>query len=658
LIYKLLLNIAHVLKNFALYIAFLFFYIMPCFQAEAKWQSPNNLEILNTEADEFAPVWNSFENRLYFNSTNSGISKFYVSSLSDSFKLTPPELLQSDLNQSGKNVSYISFITENKAVVSAFKLYPKRSYLNIFKTNRVKKNWLNPIPDDSLATADFSAHPAVSPDGSMLAFSSNRNSPEGTTDIWIAFRQLNGDWSNAVPMKEINSSGNEITPFFATNDTLYFASDGHEGPGGYDIYYTVRIDGIWQKPFPVTELNTEYDESDLTIIPGGAAVFSSNRPRGKGNLDLYIALPENPKPKKTESLSEDALKMAVQRDFINITTNYYNEVLPVIPYYSFYIGYDSLKKGFFPANFALEHQKRFDSLFFNSLRNLSEKIKNNSKSGLKISVIVKLPGSISVDNSLKNLFRDYLKNYLKQNLNTENFEFKEFKYLYTNSGDRIDFELLFDSDNPAFLEPDKIISGNFEITVEPSSLEIGLLTRSMDKLKNWTCNLYFNNTKKEAVKTGNDFTSNIILDFTPFKNLLLSSDSLIIEIKAEDNNKTSISCKYTVSFSKSENYFIKKRLMDSKKFEDYYLFYSNDFYPLSLNDCTDRLINIVQAGAKSVNICFFNPENKSAAEEIGLGLNKRFMNRIPLQTEYIKFNDELPFSTGLKGFYFRIEIEK
>ena len=85
----------------------------------------------------------------------------------------------------------------------------------------------------------------------------------------------------------LNSAENEITPFLAGDDTLYFASNGFGGKGGYDVYVTIKVSGEWQPPVPVESINTSYNESDFVVLPGAAAVFASDRPGGKGGLDLY-----------------------------------------------------------------------------------------------------------------------------------------------------------------------------------------------------------------------------------------------------------------------------------------------------------------------------------------------------------------------------------
>ncbi len=189
-------------------------------------------------------------------------------------------------------------ISPNEAVISAYKMYDRRPYLNLFKVHRTGNSWGEPILDDSLKCECFVSHPTISPDGKLIIFSTDRFSENGDTDLWMAIRQDDGSWGAIVNLSELNSPGNEITPFFASIDTLYFSTDGQIGPGGYDIFFSVLSDGIWQRPKLLLGVNTEFDESDPLILPTKELIFASNRPGGQGKLDLYISRPISEKPIK------------------------------------------------------------------------------------------------------------------------------------------------------------------------------------------------------------------------------------------------------------------------------------------------------------------------------------------------------------------------
>lgn len=81
------------------------------------------------------------------------------------------------------------------------------------------------------------AQPSLSPDGNYLFFVSDMESEDGSTDIFMSEKRGDG-WG--IPIKlgsHINTSGKELFPFIHRSGKLYFTSNGHKGPGGYNIYY-------------------------------------------------------------------------------------------------------------------------------------------------------------------------------------------------------------------------------------------------------------------------------------------------------------------------------------------------------------------------------------------------------------------------------------
>ena len=85
-------------------------------------------------------------------------------------------------------------------------------------------------------------HPSISKDGKTLYFASDKPGGYGGVDIYMTTREIGGAWSVPVNLgPKINTSGNDMFPFIADDGTLYFASDGHEGLGGLDVYSTTAV---------------------------------------------------------------------------------------------------------------------------------------------------------------------------------------------------------------------------------------------------------------------------------------------------------------------------------------------------------------------------------------------------------------------------------
>lgn len=300
-------------------------------QIPTGWNIPVNLVELNTGEDDFAPVWEQYEQVLYFNSIISGYSNFFTA-LRDSIKyFAGKSLARGDLNARRQNRSYITFASETEALLSAYRLSSARAYMNIFRSEKRKQVWAVPQPVESLSGDFFIAHPAISSDGTFIVFATDKNSIDGDTDLWIAYRNEDGSFGSAMPLEELNSPGNEITPFLSLGDTLYFASNGQFGPGGYDLFFSVKSDGVWERPKPLYELNTPYDESDFALMPWGDALFASNRPGGAGGLDLYYVerldgdkiQPPEPKIELSLATQTSTIKRRVKRVYKNLPVSQY-----------------------------------------------------------------------------------------------------------------------------------------------------------------------------------------------------------------------------------------------------------------------------------------------------------------------------------------------
>ncbi len=136
----------------------------------------------------------------------------------------------------------------------------------------------------------WESQPSLSMDGKTLYFVSDRKGGYGGTDIWMS-TQKEGIWSKPTNLgPAINTAGNESSPFIHyDNQTLYFASTGHVGMGGSDLFLSRRHGDTWSTPenlgYPI---NTAGDESCLIVnAEGNMAYFSSDQYGGMGKQDLY-----------------------------------------------------------------------------------------------------------------------------------------------------------------------------------------------------------------------------------------------------------------------------------------------------------------------------------------------------------------------------------
>lgn len=133
-------------------------------------------------------------------------------------------------------------------------------------------------------------HPAIDASGTILYFASDMPGGYGKSDLYFSVF-ANGQWSKPLNLgPKINTEGNEFFPFVSKDGVLYFASDGHGGLGGLDVFFSVPERGIFNSIENMgTPTNSPKDDFGLALDSTGMkGYFTSNRPAGKGNDDLYF----------------------------------------------------------------------------------------------------------------------------------------------------------------------------------------------------------------------------------------------------------------------------------------------------------------------------------------------------------------------------------
>ena len=124
----------------------------------------------------------------------------------------------------------------------------------IYVSKNFNNQWLQPLKLDGKVNVEGykSMHPALSMEGDVLYFSSNRPGGLGGMDIWYCNIDDYGGLSEPINMGPyINSVGDDVTPFFNYfTKTLYFSSDALGGVGGLDIYKTTynEDEDVWSNP--------------------------------------------------------------------------------------------------------------------------------------------------------------------------------------------------------------------------------------------------------------------------------------------------------------------------------------------------------------------------------------------------------------------------
>ena len=265
---------------------------------------------INSKASDFAPAFNGSQ-LVFSTARDSGITSknihlwtgksflnLYTAAIVDNKELNDATPLSKKLNKKTHESSTAftkdgktMYFTRNNSENGSFSRDDEGvSRLKIYKATLIDNQWDNitelPFNSDSYSVA----HPTLSPDESKLYFASDMSGTIGASDIFMV--TINPDGSYGAPVNlgaKINTEARETFPFITASNKLYFASDGHPGHGGLDIFAldleTVENGVIQNVGAPVNS-----EEDDFTFIineSNSKGYFASNRKEGVGSDDIY-----------------------------------------------------------------------------------------------------------------------------------------------------------------------------------------------------------------------------------------------------------------------------------------------------------------------------------------------------------------------------------
>lgn len=279
--------------------------------------NPVKLEGVCTSEDEFLPLISpdgefAFYTHRYFKKLkNAGPDKKMVEEFTYSIRINPlsetkevyengiamPEPFNQGLNQGGVSIT----IDNNHLYITICQLEKVRtnrgmeSYNNcdIYVSHNVNGKWtaLENLGPNINSNKTWEGQPSISADGKTLYFASAREGGYGGTDIYYSKIDDKGNWGLAQNIGDvINTKKNDKSPFMhSDSQTLYYASDGKYGLGGFDIYFSKNVNGKWTEPKNIGyPINTPEDELGFIVSTNGSkAYFASNRLTDDGGYDIF-----------------------------------------------------------------------------------------------------------------------------------------------------------------------------------------------------------------------------------------------------------------------------------------------------------------------------------------------------------------------------------
>lgn len=210
--------------------------------------------------------------------------------------------LNTNLNEGAQNISQ-----DGEWIVFTGCNYPEgMGSCDLYISYKTKNGWTEAQNLGPNVNSDtWESSPSLSPDKRSLYFSSSRQGGYGGRDIWVSHRNTDGSWSypeNLGPV--VNTSADEGSAFmYPDNQTLFINSNGHQGYGMTDLFYTKRLnDSTWSEPVNLGyPINTIDDEGSLIVSSDGVtAYYASDGGNTKGGLDIFsFKLREDIRPPKT-----------------------------------------------------------------------------------------------------------------------------------------------------------------------------------------------------------------------------------------------------------------------------------------------------------------------------------------------------------------------
>ena len=273
------------------------------------------MDIFNSRRADYSPMlFGDAYDQLYFTSTRNeamgdelnGITgtkagDLFYSQKDDKGKWSKPEAVNGGVN-TNYDEGTCCFSPDGREMYltqcATSPSFPR--YAQIVKSDRSDAAWgkATPITLTGDTLSSF-AHPAISPDGQWLYFTSDMPGGKGGLDIWRV-RITPAGFGGVENLGEpVNTAGDEEFPTFRTNGDLYFSSNGHPGLGGLDIFIAkVGKDRRYHLSHPGFPLNSQGDDFGMTFEgPYNRGFFSSNRGDGRGWDHIYSF--ENPEITQT-----------------------------------------------------------------------------------------------------------------------------------------------------------------------------------------------------------------------------------------------------------------------------------------------------------------------------------------------------------------------
>ncbi len=291
--------------------------------ADSTFKSESLGALVNSAYDDLKPVISPDGRTLYLcrkgspDNIGGGGEDIWVSELREDGTWGQAVNIGGVLNNRGNNS--VCSISPDGATMLLLDAYsdPSARLRSVAISHRTSSGWSVPKPVEIAGYSNDSKYSefCLSNDGEALIMAIQRPDSRGSRDLYVSLRQKDGSYAPPMNLGSvINTSGQEATPFLASDDaSLYFATDGREGFGAFDVFVSRRLDSTWTNWSEPENLGPTINTDDWDLsytIPadGKFAYFVSYVDTLSG--DIYrVRLPEKVRPRPVVLLSGRVLDM-------------------------------------------------------------------------------------------------------------------------------------------------------------------------------------------------------------------------------------------------------------------------------------------------------------------------------------------------------------
>lgn len=241
----------------------------------------NPLELpksVNKFQSQYFPAMTADRETLIYTGNQDSDENLYVASVKDKIWTEPISISEKINSKENEGTATISADGRTLVFTSCG---GKKGFgsCDLFISYKQGENWTSPLNLGlGVNSSEYESQPSLSADGRTLYFVSDRKGSLGKRDIWVSKLDSTNMWAKATNLgSPVNTIEHDLSPFIHANGkTLFFASEGHVGMGGLDLYFTENQQDKWKNPenlgYP---LNTFEDQVALFITADGKKAYYS-----------------------------------------------------------------------------------------------------------------------------------------------------------------------------------------------------------------------------------------------------------------------------------------------------------------------------------------------------------------------------------------------